>query len=101
MNRHHYREGFTLIELVVAIGVFGILVTLAMGSITRSLRIQRELSAMIAANTSVSLALEQMAREIRTGSGLCPATCSSDELEFTNAKGDLVAYRMASSAVTR
>jgi len=103
--------GFTLIELVISIGVFSILVTLAVGSIARSLRTQRQLSAMIAANTNVSLALEQMAREIRTGYSFAPASgvvcndssvpCISDELEFENAGGDLVAYRLVNNSIER
>lgn len=103
------QRGFTIIELVVSIGVFSILVTLAVGSIARSLRTQRQLSAMIAANTNVSLALEQMAREIRTGYGFEPANgtvcsgtwCASDELLFENAMGAQVAYRLVNKSIER
>lgn len=94
-------SGFTLVELVVALGVFGILVTLAMGSIARSLRTQRQLSAMIAANTSVGLTIEQMAREIRTGYGFCLSACAPDELTFVNGRGEAVVYRLNNKAVER
>ena len=92
-------RGFTLLELMVSLGLFIIVVTLAVGGFVGALRSQRQVAALISANNNVSLALEQMAREIRTGRNFCdprPAimtTCPAHVLVFYNAEGDRITYR--------
>lgn len=106
-------SGYTLIELLVAIGLFLVVVTIAVGGFTRALRTQRQVQQLIAAQSNVSLAIEQMAREIRTGTNFCDGTvvdgasmtCSSVtdpvELKFRNALGKIVAYRLKAGAIER
>lgn len=65
------RLGFTLVELLIAIGLFTIIVSVAVGGFTNALRTQRQVSSLIATQSNVSLALEQVAREIRTGYLFC------------------------------
>jgi prepilin-type N-terminal cleavage/methylation domain-containing protein len=92
------RRGFTLVELLVAITLFSIAISIAIGGFVRALRTQRELISLIAANSNASLAIEQMAREIRTGTNFdyygCPdATVKiCDGLTFTNANDEVVVY---------
>jgi prepilin-type N-terminal cleavage/methylation domain-containing protein len=89
------RSGFTLIELLIAVSLFSIAVAVSVGGFVHALRTQRQLIALISANSSASLAIEQMARAIRTGYSFKPCTevggiCS--ELTFTSATGDRVTY---------
>jgi prepilin-type N-terminal cleavage/methylation domain-containing protein len=65
------KKGFTLIELLVAIAIFSILVAIGVGGFTHALRTQREVAALIATQSNISVALEQMTREIRTGYLFC------------------------------
>ena len=65
------RKGFTLIELMVTVGLFVIIITIAVGGFTNAIRTQRQVSSLISAQSNVSLALEQMARQIRTGYLFC------------------------------
>jgi prepilin-type N-terminal cleavage/methylation domain-containing protein len=65
------KKGFTLIELLVTVGLFTIIITIAVGGFTDAIRTQRQVSSLIAAQSNVSLALEQMARQIRTGYLFC------------------------------
>ena len=58
-------------ELLVAVALFSILMSIAAGGFVRALRSEREVSAMMAAESNVNLALEQMAREMRTGYLFC------------------------------
>lgn len=111
------RAGFTILELVVAIGVFSILVSIAVGGFVRALRTQRQVASLIAAQSNVSLAIEQMAREIRTGADFCidprdpanpaasPCVFLSDslveELIFTNASGKRVTYDVQGGVMLR
>jgi len=85
-------KGFTLIELLIAVGLFSVIVSIATGGFVTALRTQRQVVGLTSANNNVSLAMEQMAREIRTGSGFsCAASCR--ELTFQNARGENVRYR--------
>lgn len=88
------RSGFTLIELLISVSLFAIAIAISAGGFVRALRTQRQLIALISANSSASLAIEQMARAIRTGydfecigvGGAC------EELTFRSAAGYDVTY---------
>ncbi|OGY64760.1 MAG: hypothetical protein A3I24_03305 [Candidatus Harrisonbacteria bacterium RIFCSPLOWO2_02_FULL_41_13b] len=90
------RHGFTMIELLVAMGVFIIIVGVSIGIFVRSLRTQRNIINLMAINDNASLAIEQMTREIRTGqlfSSLGPSA-----LKFLNYQGRDITYRWNTSA---
>ncbi len=113
------KRGFTLVELLVAIGLFSVIVAIAAGGFTNALRTQREVAGLIAAQSNASLALEQMAREIRTGylfchavGGTTPTTCtcpgavpgqpwSCNDLDFYNADGVEVHYELTGGALEK
>ncbi len=71
------RRGFTLVEMLVAIAVFSILVAVGVGGFANALHTQREVAALIAVQSNASVALEQMAREMRTGWLFCDQPGSS------------------------
>lgn len=71
------RDGFTLVELLVAIAVFAIVVTIASSGFINALRTQRQVSSLISTESNVTLVLEQMAREERTGYLFCHELGSS------------------------
>jgi prepilin-type N-terminal cleavage/methylation domain-containing protein len=115
------RSGFTLVELLVAVALFSILMSIAAGGFVRALRSEREVSAMMAAESNVNLALEQMAREMRTGYLFChdpgenspSADCAScsvvvsgqtqtwtcPNIEFYNSSGEQVEYSLDANNV--
>lgn len=95
------KEGFTLVEILVAIAVFSIATSIAVGSFTRILKSQRQTASLIAANSNASLTIEQIAREIRTGKNFCRGnSCPSpDFLSFVNARDQNVVYCLAEEAV--
>jgi len=93
------RSAFTLVELLVAMGLFVVLIGIATGGFIRALRTQRLMVALMAANDNVNLALEQMAREIRTGYHF--SKISDTELQFVNADNIVVFYRLNDGAIER
>ncbi len=98
------RRGFVLVELMIAIGVFIVVATIAVGGFARSLRTIRQNAALVSASGNTSLALEQMTREMRTGVDFCTngQTCSlPDSLSFKNAKGDSITYSLADGIILR
>ncbi|MDO8430214.1 MAG: type II secretion system protein [bacterium] len=87
------KSGFTIIELLISVSLFTIIISITSAIFINSLRTQRIITALMAANSNASLAIEQIAREIRTGTNFCLSTCRPDELKFTNANGESVEYR--------
>ncbi len=105
------KAGFTLVELLIAIGLFSTIVTIGVGGFARALRTQRQATALLAANSNISLSLEQMAREIRTGYDFCVNGSSTDcgapipdtsnsfrTLVFNNAQKQMVTYCYAATS---
>lgn len=116
LNRRTSRSGVTLIEFIVAFGIFSMLITLASGSFIRSMRVQRVALQLMSVNDNMGITLEQMMREMRTGYHFCTATngmdfeggtpadilaqcnglasgADSSEIQFVNASNETVRYR--------
>ena|SRR3989344_3193131 len=93
MNKNFLKphRGFTMIELLVAMGVFITIVGVSIGIFVRSLRTQRNIINLMAINNNASLAIEQMAREIRTGQSF--SSVGPSILKFTNYQGKDTTYR--------
>lgn len=109
-------------ELLIAIGLFAILVSIAAAGYINALRTDREVSALISAQSNAGLALEEIAREARTGYLFChtlvgnaPANCgvcttasspvgptwTCPALDFYNADSQEVTYATSSGEITR
>lgn len=93
--KYENQAGYTIAEMIVAMGIFLILISIASGSFVRILRTQRETVSLLAANGNASLAMEQISREIRTGGAF---SNFGDEFHFTNSKNESVIYRLNSSS---
>ena len=110
------RSGFLLIELLISMTIFSIVVAVAVGSFINVLNVQRQVAALSAAQSNLGVVIEQMAREIRTGSlfctdasgdqnpsnicGFCVLSGSEEicpALDFNNAGGDNVKYFLDAS----
>jgi type II secretory pathway pseudopilin PulG len=92
-------DGFTIVELLVAMGLFMVLVGIATGGFVKTLRTQKAIVGLMAANDNMNLALEQMAREIRTGYNF--SKISDSEFQFVNAHNQVVWYRLNQGAIER
>lgn len=93
-------SGFTVIELIVAMTIFVILMSIAVGGFVHLLKSQRVVAALMIANDSASLTLEQMAREMRTGYNFCITPFG--KLEFVNAiRNEVVRYRLNNDAMEK
>ena len=97
---HKLRGGFTIIELIVAITIFIVVISISSSVFINSLKTQRAVLALMAANDNASLTIEQMSREIRTGSQF-QANGSGDRLEFISAGGNPVFYQLQNNSIMR
>jgi prepilin-type N-terminal cleavage/methylation domain-containing protein len=117
MKNFKSQKGFTLIELLVAMSLFIVFISIASGGFVRALRTQRAIVALMAVNDNVSLTLEQISREMRTGYNFCTkdqpvisvsseafpdcASLDKNELMFVNASNDVVFYKWDGKAVLK
>lgn len=102
-----------MVEFIVSVGIFSVIVTIAIGGFIQALKTQRQVSALISANGTLSLVMEQMAREMRVGTDFCNglpnAGCtvgdlwSAGRVVFQNSSGKTVIYCLddASGSIQR
>jgi len=97
-------KGFTLIELIVSIGLFMIVVTIAMSAYLSLISLDRKARATNELVSNLSFVVDNMARSIRTGTGYdcggaggatnCPS--GSSTFKFTNEDNQAVTYLLKS-----
>ncbi|MFA7302278.1 MAG: prepilin-type N-terminal cleavage/methylation domain-containing protein [Candidatus Paceibacterota bacterium] len=92
-------KGFTLIELMVATGLFAVIMTLAAGAYLVMISANREAQSISRGINSVSYALELMTRNIRTGTEYadCAAT---DSMSFKDVSDTIIEYKRVPSGPT-
>lgn len=100
-NFNLQKKGFTMIELLVAMSVFAILTSIAAGGFINVLRNQRTVAALMAANDNMGIAMEQIAREMRTGYNFCKVAGSSSKFQFINSKNEVVRYQFNNNGIER
>ncbi len=96
--------GFTLIELMVSLGIFSVVMLVAVDGFIVSLRTERQASAFSFVNSNLSGVIEQMAKEIRTGKDFCTngIFCpSSSQLSFVNANDKTVTYCLENASIKK
>lgn len=77
-----YETGFTLIELMVAVGVFSVAITASSGLFITSLRGQQRTYVVQNLADNARYAMEAMTKEMRMGSGFASATCDGNNCSF-------------------
>ncbi|MFA6136416.1 MAG: prepilin-type N-terminal cleavage/methylation domain-containing protein [Candidatus Paceibacterota bacterium] len=86
------QNGSTLIELLLALGIFSIFISVITGGFIQMLSNQRLLLKLMASTDNVSLSLEQIARELRTGGQFQTSPGGGDLIQFFNADKKFVKY---------
>ena len=86
--------GFTLIELIVALGVFMVVMTITLSAFLNIMDIQKKTEAFRKVNDNLNFAMEVMMREIREGKGYGAADCSGADFCFTGKDGKAVKYQL-------
>ena len=95
------QKGFTLIEIIVAIGIFTAVITMALATFLNISNVQRKAGALRAVNDNLNFALEMMSREIRAGKNYCANLCSVSSFNLSNSQNENVVYRLNSSSIER
>lgn len=97
-------RGYTLIELIVAVGVFALVMVLASGAYLVMIGANRSAQSTATGIDNLSFALEIMTRSIRTGNsyncggiGDCPAGAAT--FAFKDESGTAVSYALSGSSI--
>lgn len=107
MNLARNQEsGYTLVELIVAVGLFSFVMTLSSGAYLMMIGLNRQAQGVAIGIDDLSFALETMTRDIRTGSaydcgglGDCPSGASS--FSFLNRNGVPVTYSLSGESLVK
>ena len=100
-------RGYTLIELVVAVGLFALVMTLASGAYLLMIDLGRQTQGVATGINSLSFALETMTRSIRTGTnyncGDFGGDCADGDTRFffTDASGIDISYDQEGSGIVK
>lgn len=112
MSKNNLQKGFTLIEIMVALSVFVVILTVMMGSIVSIVDSNQKSRSKTSSLDSLNFTLEAMSRAIRFGTNYhCgssgnlynPLDCSSpsSSFSFRSADGNLVTYFLSSNIIYR
>lgn len=89
--KNQKNSGFTIIELMVATSLFLVILSIVSGVFVKSLRTQRGALGLIEAGSNAELAIEQMAREMRTGTNFSVFQ-EGKSISFKNVNGNTMTY---------
>jgi prepilin-type N-terminal cleavage/methylation domain-containing protein len=105
------RSGFTLVELLTAVSIFTIIMTISMGSILGIFDANRKTRTLKTAVTNLNIALESMSKEMRygknyhCGSGTLtlPQNCPAGDtlFSFLSSDNEQITYRLNNQSIER
>jgi prepilin-type N-terminal cleavage/methylation domain-containing protein len=94
-------RGFTLIELAISLGVFAMIMGISAAILLNSLRMTRFVANQAQAVDNMSLAIERIVREMRTGSNIDDVEGFVSQITFTNYEGARITYSFCGTRICR
>ncbi|MES2931568.1 MAG: type II secretion system protein [Patescibacteria group bacterium] len=94
------QRGYTLLELIVSLGIFSMVMLVVMGAYVTLISLDRQARANNQLAASLSFAVESMARSMRTGTGYdcnangVPHNCNNggSSISFTDSQNQIITY---------
>ena len=99
----HNKKGFTLIEILVAITIFSILITIVLGIFSSTLQIRQRYNQIKEIEDNARYTMELMSREIRMAQSIDAGEATSppdSEIDFTNSFAEAISFCRADSTGT-
>lgn len=97
-KQYKKQSGLTVIELVVAMGIFGLVIGMTVGIFVLAITTQRRITALKNVDDNIRFTVESMAREIKTGKNF---SSGASTLSFINANGESIIYRLNANIVEK
>ncbi len=105
-------KGFTLIELMTALSIFAVVMTISMGSILGIFDANRKSRSLKSVMSNLNIAIESMSRDIRFGTNYhcgssgavtSPQDCTSGGtfISFSSSSDEQVTYRLSGTSLER
>ena len=91
-------NGLTMIELIVAVGIFSLVIGMTISIFVLAVATQRRITALKNVDDNIRFTVESMGREIKTGKNFSSVAGS---LSFTNANGESVLYRLNANVIEK
>ena len=87
-------SGFTLIETIVAVGIFSLVISMAVGIFVGGSGSQKKIIELSDTQREASYLMETISRELRMATAINPNQENNrdSEIEFTNHEGNLIKY---------
>ncbi|MBI2025168.1 prepilin-type N-terminal cleavage/methylation domain-containing protein [Candidatus Kaiserbacteria bacterium] len=100
------KRGYTLIELIIAVGLFALIMMLASGAYLVMIGINRQVQSVATGIDNLAFALETMTRTIRTGTNYScnnSGDCNNGGTTFSvrNASGVTTSYALSGGVITQ
>lgn len=95
------KKGFTLVELIVSVGLFATVMTLSAGAYLLMISLNRQSQAIASGIDNLSFALETLTRSIRTGTAYGCGTSSATPGNDCATGGSFFVFTDASTGVSR
>ena len=105
------KSGFTLIELMTAVSIFAIIMTISMGSILGIFDANRKSRSIKTVMNNLNLAIESMSKEMRygknyhcgSGTVTTPQNCASGDtlMSFFSSEDEQITYRLTGTALEK
>src|SRR3989338_4425457 len=93
-NKKSKIGGFTLIELMVALGGFMVVMTMTLSAFLNIIDIQKKTEAFRKVNDNLNFAMEAIMREVREGKSYSAVDCSGSDFCFTNKDEKAIKYEL-------
>ena len=93
------RRGFTLLEVIISMGIFFVVVIIAIGAVLSINRAHIKASNLQAIQDNLRFTLEFITKEIRSGKSY--AVISPTQISFTDSGGNFVSYCLLGEAIHR
>lgn len=100
------KRGYTLIELIIAVGIFALVMVLASGAYFMMINLNRQTQAVVTGINNLSYALETMSRQMRMGinyicNGIGDCAGGGSTLSFTDETGASVTYSLVNGSIVQ
>ena len=92
LKNKNLKEGFTLVEMLVAVAIFMMVVTVAMSALMSIINANRKARAIQSVVSNVNFVIESISRDIRMGSDYNNGT-DNTTINYISPSGDRVYYR--------
>lgn len=99
-----YKEGFTLLEMLVSIAIFSVVIISSIGVLLSISAGQAKSSSAQVIQDNIRYTLELMTKELRQAGTYTPSSCNGSQcavLTFVSASGANVTYCLSSGTVKR